>query len=68
MEKQDANLDTLGAIVQKQKIIGAAIGNELDAHNEILAGLDSDLDRVSGKVSVMDRRLGSLFGGKDSKK
>lgn len=60
IQKQEDSLDVLGAIIHKQKIIGAAIGNELDLQNEILDSIDSDFDRVDAKVGILDKRLGKL--------
>jgi hypothetical protein len=51
----------LGVIIHKQRIIGDAIGIELDSQNEILAEIGEEFERVEGKVGVLEKRLGRLM-------
>lgn len=60
IEDQDTNLAQLSAILQRQKHLGMAIGNEIHQHIEILENLDNDVDKFGNKLSAAKRNLNKL--------
>ncbi|KAJ9124699.1 hypothetical protein QFC24_003066 [Naganishia onofrii] len=60
MDQQDAQLSQLSAILQRQMRIGQEIGREVDEQNELLDNIDSEVDRVGGKLSRAKRQLNRL--------
>lgn len=51
VKDQDTMLDTLSAILTRQKHLGMAISTEIDEQNKILDDMTDDVDRVSGKIT-----------------
>lgn len=60
MVDQDAQLDQLSAILQRQAHIGMAISTEIDEQNKILDDMTEDVDRVTGKIKKGNKLLGQL--------
>ena len=60
MEDQDTNLSQLSAILQRQKHLGLAIGNEISQHIELLDSLDNEVDRFGVKLSGAKKQLNRL--------
>jgi len=60
MDQQDAQVSQLTAILQRQKQLGTAIGNELSQHMELLDELANDVDRVGGKLTTAKKQLNRL--------
>jgi len=60
MELQDSQLSQLSAILQRQKHLGQAIGNELVAQIEMLDDLGGEIDRVQGKLTNANRQVNKL--------
>ncbi|KAI0030661.1 Phox homologous domain-containing protein [Vararia minispora EC-137] len=60
MDQQDAQLAQLTAILQRQKQLGAAIGNELALHQELLDDLDNEVDRFGNKLGAAKKDLNRL--------
>ena len=61
VEQQDAKLEGLAAALRRQKDLGLMIADELAVQDEIISGLDGDVDRVSGRMKAAEktmRRLG----------
>jgi len=57
MDQQDAQLSQLSAILQRQMRIGQEIGREVDEQNQLLDDIDSEVDRVGGKLGRAKRQL-----------
>ncbi|ORX99991.1 Phox-like protein [Basidiobolus meristosporus CBS 931.73] len=57
MHEQDSSLQQFSAILKRQLHIGVAVGQELDAHNQLLGELDQDLDRTQSKLKTSAKRL-----------
>ena len=57
LEQQDADLETLAAIIQRQREMGIQIGEEVDRQKVMLDMLGEDTDRVGGKIKVGNNRL-----------
>ncbi|KAG2044785.1 Phox homologous domain-containing protein [Suillus americanus] len=60
LEQQDSQLATLTHILQRQRHLGEAIGAELAVHNELLDELNTDVDRVGGKLISAKKQLNRL--------
>ncbi|KHN97081.1 SNARE complex subunit [Metarhizium album ARSEF 1941] len=60
MAAQDEAVDKLADIIRRQKAMGIQIKNEVDAQSEMLAALDSDVDRVNDKLGVARNRIKKL--------
>ncbi len=60
MQDQDLNVEELGKIVRRQREMGIAIHEELQLQNEMLGGLETDVDRVGGKIRVARDRVGKI--------
>jgi len=60
MDDQDTNLSQLSAILQRQKHLGLAIGNEIGQQIELLDDLDNDVDRFGVKLSGAKKQLNRL--------
>lgn len=57
LEQQDMDVDTLAAVIRRQREMGIKIGEEVDRQSEMLGMLDEDVDRVGGKIKVGNERL-----------
>jgi len=60
IEQQDSQLSQLSTILQRQKQLGLAIGNELAVQIEMLDDLDNDVDHVRGKLTNANRQVNRL--------
>ncbi|KIY47029.1 syntaxin [Fistulina hepatica ATCC 64428] len=60
MQQQDEQLSVLTTILQRQRQMGEAIGSEISYQNTLLDNLNSDVDRVSDKLTKTNRQLGRL--------
>ena len=56
MKEQDDQLDDFLRQVRRTKDIAGQINEELISQNELLDGLDHDVDRVQGKIKRADRQ------------
>jgi regulator of vacuolar morphogenesis len=56
MEHQDTSVDELAKVVRKQREIGLAIQTEVTEQNEMLRGVEEDVDRVKKKVDIAGKR------------
>ncbi|KAJ3078049.1 hypothetical protein HK102_004769 [Quaeritorhiza haematococci] len=63
MNDQDQVLESLLQVVQRQKQIGYAIGNELDLQNQMLEEVDETATRVAGHLKSTSRRLDRVRKG-----
>lgn len=60
MEEQDQYASKLTAVLQRQRHLGEAIGEEVRLHNEMLDGLSGEVDRVANKFSREKKQLNRL--------
>ncbi|KAG8990216.1 hypothetical protein FRB90_001847 [Tulasnella sp. 427] len=60
VDTQDVQLSQLSSILQRQKQIGLAIGNEIQEQNEMLDRLTDDVDRVGGKLAGAKKQMNRL--------
>ncbi|KAG6842605.1 hypothetical protein C0991_000131 [Blastosporella zonata] len=60
MQEQDQQLAQLSTILQRQKQLGIAIGNEIGSQIEMLDDLSNEVDRVGGKLTTTNRQLNRL--------
>jgi len=60
MDNQDANLAELASILQRQKHLGLAIGDEISQQVELLDSLDNDVDKFGVKLSAAKKQLNKL--------
>ncbi|KAJ3288719.1 hypothetical protein HK104_008013 [Borealophlyctis nickersoniae] len=63
MQDQDRTLEALATVVRRQQQIGVAIGNELDAHNALLAEVDEGVDRVHRNMKSAGKKLDRVLRG-----
>ncbi|KAI7833197.1 Phox homologous domain-containing protein [Kickxella alabastrina] len=56
MREQDQVAADFSALLQRQREMGVAIGNELDLQNQLLTELDQDMDRTGNKISTARRQ------------
>ncbi|KAL7416651.1 hypothetical protein BDY24DRAFT_405882 [Mrakia frigida] len=57
---QDSMLKQLSTILQRQQIIGQAIGQEISEQNELLDKLDEEVDRTGAKMGKAKRQMNRL--------
>lgn len=57
IEVQDAGLDAIAAVINRQKIMGRDIGNELDEQNEIIDDLAHLVDKTDDRIHNETRRV-----------
>ncbi|KAK0867837.1 hypothetical protein LTR87_014435 [Friedmanniomyces endolithicus] len=60
MQEQDQHLDTLGQSVRRQRMLGIAMGDELEEHNEMLVDVERGVDRHGTTLERARRRLGNV--------
>lgn len=60
MQDQDQDVEELGKIVRRQREMAGAIHSELELQNEILTGVDRDVDRLKGKIDVTKKRVNKI--------
>ncbi|KAJ1820315.1 hypothetical protein LPJ56_003462 [Coemansia sp. RSA 2599] len=56
MQSQDRIASDLGAILRRQREMGASIGEELDLQNQMLSELDQSLDQTGNKLAAAKRQ------------
>jgi regulator of vacuolar morphogenesis len=57
IKNQDAQLDELSNVLVRQKEIGFQIHDELTLQNQMLGDLETDVDRVKGKVDKANNQM-----------
>jgi len=60
VQQQDSQLAQLTTILQRQRQLGEAIGNEIQLQIEMLDDLSNNVDRVGGKLDTADKQLHRL--------
>ncbi|ORZ12176.1 hypothetical protein BCR41DRAFT_308056 [Lobosporangium transversale] len=60
MRQQDDHIEQFNAILQRQKHIGLAIGQELDNQIQLLDELDRDVDRTTLKLGLVNKKIGKI--------
>ncbi|KAG0378831.1 hypothetical protein BGX24_002682 [Mortierella sp. AD032] len=60
MKQQDDHIEQFNAILQRQKHIGLAIGQELDTQIQLLDELDRDVDRTTLKLGLVNKKIGKI--------
>ncbi|KAF9104852.1 hypothetical protein BGX27_009924 [Mortierella sp. AM989] len=60
MKHQDDHIEQFNAILQRQKHIGMAIGQELDNQIQLLDELDRDVDRTTLKLGLVNKKIGKI--------
>ncbi|KAF9872972.1 hypothetical protein CkaCkLH20_09482 [Colletotrichum karsti] len=60
MSEQDEQVNTLAAIVRRQKEMGLQINDEVESQTKMLERVNEDADRVGGKIKVANRRIGKF--------
>lgn len=60
MKQQDDHIEQFNAILQRQKHIGLAIGQELDNQIQLLDELDRDVDRTTLKLGIVNKKIGKI--------
>ncbi|KAI9319658.1 Phox homologous domain-containing protein [Dichotomocladium elegans] len=60
MNEQDAQIEQFSDLLARQKQLGLAIGDELDAQNQLLDELDANVDRTALKLKFADKKLGTI--------
>jgi regulator of vacuolar morphogenesis len=60
IQQQDNQLSQLTTILQRQRQLGEAIGNEIAIHIELLDDLSNETDRVGGKLHAANRQLNKI--------
>lgn len=55
MDQQDSKLETLTAALRRQRALGEMIGEELRVHDELLDRLETNTDKVQGKLKEADK-------------
>lgn len=60
IEQQDAQASQLTAILQRQRQLGVAIGQEVSEQIDMLDDLNNDVDRVGGKLASAKKQLNRL--------
>jgi regulator of vacuolar morphogenesis len=60
MEQQDNEVTQLAAILQRQKQLGLAIGNEIENQNAMLDELDADVDKYGVKLAKAKKQFNRL--------
>jgi syntaxin 8 len=62
-QEQDQRLDELSHSINRQHHITLQINDELDVHQGLLEGLDSDLDRTDSRLRKARRKLDTFARG-----
>jgi len=60
MKEQDASLDTLAAIIARQKTLGLAIQSEVASQNELLDRLTIESDQFDSKLKREQKQIKRL--------
>ncbi|KAJ3237527.1 hypothetical protein HDU81_009341 [Chytriomyces hyalinus] len=62
MNEQDQVLESLSTVIGRQREIGAMMQNELDLQNQMLGDLAEDVDRVSGNMKHVTKKMDIVRG------
>jgi len=62
ISSQDSRLESLTTVLRRQRQLGAAIGQELDLHNQLLDDLTTNVDQTGSKLSGTKAQLKRLDG------
>ncbi|CAO3674086.1 unnamed protein product [Umbelopsis ramanniana] len=60
MDDQDSQVEQFSSILNRQRQVGYAIGQELENQNQLLEELDSDLDRTQVKLKFANKKLNKI--------
>ncbi|GAB5588932.1 hypothetical protein Unana1_03832 [Umbelopsis nana] len=60
MDDQDLQVDQFSAILNRQRQVGYAIGQELENQNQLLEELDADVDRTQVKLKFANKKLNKI--------
>ncbi|ORZ13090.1 hypothetical protein BCR42DRAFT_355345 [Absidia repens] len=60
MQDQDQQVEQFSAILNRQKQLGYAIGDELETQNEMLDELDRDVGRTQTKLKFANKKMGKI--------
>ncbi|KAI8331569.1 hypothetical protein BC941DRAFT_438730 [Chlamydoabsidia padenii] len=60
MEDQDQQVEQFSAILNRQKQLGYAIGDELETQNQLLDELDRDVGRTQTKMKFANKKLAKI--------
>ncbi|CAO3624480.1 unnamed protein product [Cunninghamella echinulata] len=60
MEDQDQQVEQFSAILNRQKQLGYAIGDELETQNQLLDELDNDVGRTQTKMKFANKKLNKI--------
>ncbi|SAM05099.1 hypothetical protein [Absidia glauca] len=60
MTEQDLQVEQFSAILNRQKQLGYAIGDELETQTQVLDELDRDVGRTQAKLKFANKRLGKI--------
>ncbi|RMZ87464.1 hypothetical protein DV736_g5309, partial [Chaetothyriales sp. CBS 134916] len=60
MAEQDADVEQLRSIIQRQKELGIQINDELSVQNDLLRIVDDDVSRVKGKMDIAKKRTDKI--------
>eukprot|EP00842_Homolaphlyctis_polyrhiza_P005816 jgi/Hompol1/6235/HPOL_004894-RA len=62
LKQQDTEIDSLAAIIRRQREIGQAIGDELDSQNQYLDEIDRTVDKVQTNLKTSDKKVQRILG------
>lgn len=57
VEDQDSRLGDISAILRRQRMLGEEIGREVGLHNDMIDGLDKDVDQTTDKMSKVRQKI-----------
>ncbi|RKP27744.1 hypothetical protein SYNPS1DRAFT_26617 [Syncephalis pseudoplumigaleata] len=60
MQRQDNHMSQLSSVLQQQRQIALAVGDELDMQNQMLDELDADVEQVASKLNRAGRQLDKI--------
>ncbi|KAI9599519.1 hypothetical protein BDF19DRAFT_392006 [Syncephalis fuscata] len=60
MQRQDDQVAQFSDVIQRQRHIALAVGDELDMQNQMLDELDADVERVASKLGRAGRQLDKI--------
>lgn len=60
LRDQDAQLDTLGESIGRQRMLGIQMGDEMDDQNAMLNDVERGVDRFQGNLDRARGRLGKV--------
>ena len=57
IQEQDKGLDALSKVIQRQKMMGHAIGDEIDYQNELIDDISADVDQTNEKLIRTEKHV-----------